>query len=52
MVQEQVKTVMELEQKMKDRVIGQDESISYINTFLQIAVSGLKRKILLLEYFY
>lgn len=44
MVQEQVKTVMELEEKMKDRVIGQDEAISYINTFLQISISGLKNE--------
>lgn len=44
MVQEQVKTIMELETKMKDRVIGQDEAISYINTFLQISISGLKNE--------
>ncbi|WP_143145155.1 type VI secretion system ATPase TssH [Arcobacter sp. LA11] len=44
MVQEQIKTVMELEEKMKDRVIGQDEAISYINTFLQISISGLKNE--------
>lgn len=44
MVQEQIKTVMELENKMKDRVIGQDEPISYLNTFLQISISGLKNE--------
>ncbi len=44
MVQEQIKTVMELEQKMKERIIGQDEAISYLNTFLQISVSGLKNE--------
>ena len=44
MVQEQIKTVMELEEKMKQRVIGQDEPISYLNTFLQISVSGLKNE--------
>ncbi len=44
MVQEQIKTVMELEDKMKQRVIGQDEPISYLNTFLQISVSGLKNE--------
>lgn len=44
MVQEQIKTVMKLEDKMKQRVIGQDEPISYLNTFLQISVSGLKNE--------
>jgi len=44
MVQEQVKSVMELEKNMKNRIIGQDEAISYINTFLQISVSGLKNE--------
>eukprot|EP01029_Cantina_marsupialis_P020139 TRINITY_DN469_c0_g1_i1.p1 TRINITY_DN469_c0_g1~~TRINITY_DN469_c0_g1_i1.p1 ORF type:complete len:745 (-),score=151.77 TRINITY_DN469_c0_g1_i1:48-2282(-) len=44
MVQEQIKTVMELEYKMKERIIGQDEAISYLNTFLQISVSGLKNE--------
>ncbi|QDF28483.1 type VI secretion system ATPase TssH [Halarcobacter anaerophilus] len=44
MVQEQIKTVMELEEKMKERIIGQDEAISYLNTFLQISVSGLKNE--------
>ena len=44
MVQEQIKTVMTLEEKMKDRVIGQDEAISYLNTFLQISISGLKNE--------
>jgi len=42
MVQEQVKTVMELEKNMKERIIGQDEAVSYLNTFLQISISGLK----------
>ncbi|WP_119173262.1 type VI secretion system ATPase TssH [Halarcobacter anaerophilus] len=44
MVQEQIKTVMELEEKMKERIIGQDEAISYLHTFLQISVSGLKNE--------
>jgi type VI secretion system protein VasG len=44
MVQEKIKTVMELEEKMKERIIGQDEAISYLNTFLQISVSGLKNE--------
>jgi len=42
MVEEQIKTVMELEKNMKDRIIGQDEAVSYLNTFLQISISGLK----------
>ncbi len=44
MVQEQIKTVVTLEENMKRRVIGQDEAISYLNTFLQISVSGLKNE--------
>lgn len=44
MVQEQIKTVVTLEEKMRDRVIGQDEAISYLNTFLQISISGLKNE--------
>lgn len=44
MVQEQVQTVMQLEDKMKEQIIGQDEAISYLNTFLQISVSGLKNE--------
>ncbi|QKF81487.1 type VI secretion system ATPase TssH [Halarcobacter ebronensis] len=44
MVQEQIKTVMQLEEKMKERIIGQDEAISYLNTFLQISISGLKNE--------
>lgn len=44
MVEEQVKTVMALEKNMKKRIIGQDEAISYLNTFLQISISGLKNE--------
>jgi len=44
MVQEQIKSIMELENKVKDRVIGQDSAISYLSTFLQISVSGLKKE--------
>lgn len=44
MVQEQIKNVMALEEKMKDRVIGQNEAISYLNTFLEISISGLKNE--------
>jgi type VI secretion system protein VasG len=44
MVQEQIKGVMTLKEKIKQRVIGQDEAIERINTFLQIATAGLKRE--------
>lgn len=44
MVQEQIKTVMSLEENIKNRIIGQDEAINYLNTFLQISVSGLKNE--------
>ncbi|PPK61317.1 type VI secretion system protein VasG [Malaciobacter marinus] len=44
MVEEQVRTVVELENRIKDKVIGQEEAISYLNRFLQISVSGLKKE--------
>ena len=44
MVEEQIKTVMELETNMKERIIGQDEAVSYLNTFLQISIAGLKNE--------
>jgi type VI secretion system protein VasG len=44
MVQEQIKSVMTLKEKIKQKVIGQDEAIERINTFLQIATAGLKRE--------
>ncbi|MDD2780490.1 type VI secretion system ATPase TssH, partial [Sulfuricurvum sp.] len=44
MVQEQAKNVMLLQERMKNRVIGQDQAISYLNTFLQIAAAGLKNE--------
>ncbi|WP_404317428.1 type VI secretion system ATPase TssH [Malaciobacter canalis] len=44
MVEEQVRTVVELENRIKDKVIGQEEAISYLNRFLQISISGLKKE--------
>ncbi|WP_419782184.1 type VI secretion system ATPase TssH [Malaciobacter marinus] len=44
MVEEQIKTVVELEDKIKDKVIGQEQAISYLNRFLQISISGLKKE--------
>jgi type VI secretion system protein VasG len=44
MVREQVKTLMNLKERMKDRVIGQDQAIEYLNTFLQISTAGLKKE--------
>lgn len=44
MVQEQVKTILDLENKIKERVIGQEDALSSLNTFLQISVSGLKNE--------
>lgn len=44
MVQEQVKTILELEEKIKQRVIGQDDALTTLNTFLQISASGLKNE--------
>lgn len=44
MVEEQIKTVVELENKIKKSVIGQNQAISYLNRFLQISISGLKKE--------
>ncbi|RXJ98328.1 type VI secretion system ATPase TssH [Arcobacter sp. CECT 8986] len=44
MVEEQIKSIYELEDNIKSRVIGQDHAISYLNTFLQISASGLKKE--------
>lgn len=44
MVQEQTKNLMSLKEQMQHRVIGQDQAIDYLNTFLQISVAGLKNE--------
>ncbi|RXJ93908.1 type VI secretion system ATPase TssH [Malaciobacter molluscorum] len=44
MIEEQIKSIYELEDNIKSRVIGQDHAISYLNTFLQISASGLKKE--------
>ncbi|MGB5918934.1 type VI secretion system ATPase TssH [Arcobacter sp.] len=44
MVQEQIKNIMKLEDNMKERIIGQNEAISYLTTFLQISMAGLKKE--------
>ncbi|MDX4070032.1 type VI secretion system ATPase TssH [Aliarcobacter skirrowii] len=44
MVSEQIKNVMELENNLQKRVIGQNKAIEYLSKFLQIFVSGLKKE--------
>jgi len=44
MKKEQVKNVVELSSSLKENVIGQDEAIDYLSTFLQISTSGLKKE--------
>ncbi len=44
MKEEQVKNVLEFSDKMKESVIGQDEAIDYLSTFLQISTAGLKKE--------
>jgi len=44
MKKEQVKNVVELSNQMKESVIGQDEAIDYLSTFLQISTAGLKKE--------
>ena len=44
MVNKQIEKVMDLANSMKERIIGQDEAIEYINQFLQISMAGLKKE--------
>ena len=44
MKKEQVKNVVDLSSQMKKSVIGQDEAIDYLSTFLQISTAGLKKE--------
>ena len=44
MKQEQAKSMNEFSMKIKERIIGQDESIDYISNFLQISMAGLKKE--------
>ena len=44
MKKEQVKNVVELSSQLKESVIGQDEAIDYLSTFLQISTAGLKKE--------
>jgi type VI secretion system protein VasG len=44
MIHEQMRNLKSFEERIKERVIGQDRSISYLNTFLQISIAGLKKE--------
>jgi len=44
MVQEQTKLVLTLEEKLKENIIGQDEALSHLATFLQISAAGIKNE--------
>jgi len=43
MKKEQVNNVVNLSSKLKKNIIGQDEAIDYLSTFLQISTAGLKK---------
>ena len=44
MVQEQTKLVLGLDEKLKENIIGQDEALSQLSTFLQISTAGMKNE--------
>lgn len=44
MKEEQVKNMLNFSTKMKESVIGQDEAVDYLSTFLQISTAGLKKE--------
>ena len=44
MKQKQAKTVTELSENIKKRIIGQDEAVDYLSQFLQISMAGLKKE--------
>ncbi|QOG13211.1 type VI secretion system ATPase TssH [Arcobacter sp. FWKO B] len=44
MIKEQSKNVLSFAEEIKARVIGQDDAIDYISTFLQISSAGLKNE--------
>jgi type VI secretion system protein VasG len=44
MVQEQTKIVLSLGDKLKEKIIGQDNALSYLSRFLQISTAGLKNE--------
>jgi len=44
MKQEQAKSMSEFSTEIKERIIGQDESIDYISNFLQVSMAGLKKE--------
>lgn len=44
MKQEQAKSMQAFSKKMKEQIIGQDESIEYIANFLQVSMAGLKKE--------
>lgn len=44
MKKEQARNVMELSARLKENIIGQDEAVDYLSTFLQISTAGLKKE--------
>ncbi|WP_324172459.1 type VI secretion system ATPase TssH [Sulfurimonas sp.] len=44
MVQEQTKLVLSLDEKLREEIIGQDEALSHLSTFLQISTAGMKNE--------
>ena len=44
MVQEQTKLVLSLGKKLQESIIGQDEALEHLSTYLQIATAGMKNE--------
>jgi len=44
MVQEQTKLVLSLAQRLQENIIGQNEALSHLSTYLQIATAGMKNE--------
>ncbi|MCF6244384.1 MAG: type VI secretion system ATPase TssH [Sulfurovum sp.] len=44
MKEEQVKNILTFSEQIKQCVIGQDEAVDYLSTFLQISTAGLKKE--------
>ncbi|PHR56521.1 MAG: type VI secretion system ATPase TssH [Arcobacter sp.] len=42
MVKEQTKLVLSLDEKLRENIIGQDQALSHLSTFLQISTAGMK----------
>jgi type VI secretion system protein VasG len=44
MMQERMRDLKSFKARIKERIVGQDQSIDYLDTFLQISMAGLKKE--------